>query len=178
MVAERAPRILIVPGYTNSGPNHWQSLWQAQLPNSDRIQVSSWDEPERPDWVAAIERSVAASPDPVIAVTHSLGCLALAFWAEQTQLTLRGALIVAPPNPDGPIFPVVCRGFSPPPRQRLPFPNIVVYSDNDPYGSAEYARECIAAWGSQAVALGNAGHINAKSNLGDWPAGRALLAQL
>ena len=34
------------------------------------------------------------------------------------------------------------------------------------------------AWGSRFVDLGEAGHINAETGLGDWPAGHAVLAEL
>ncbi len=27
-------RVLVVPGLHNSGPQHWQSLWQRRLPNA------------------------------------------------------------------------------------------------------------------------------------------------
>jgi len=64
------------------------------------------------------------------------------------------------------------------PAQRLPFPTIVVSSDNDPYGSAGYARACAAAWGSELVEVGAQGHLNADSGLGNWPEGFRLLATL
>ena len=33
--------ILIVPGYTNSGPDHWQTRWQAKLSTAQVIDVST-----------------------------------------------------------------------------------------------------------------------------------------
>jgi predicted alpha/beta hydrolase family esterase len=33
-------------------------------------------------------------------------------------------------------------------------------------------------WGAQWLNLGQAGHINAESSLGDWPQGHALLQTL
>ena len=35
----REPKIIMVPGYGNSGPDHWQSIWQARLPGATRMQV-------------------------------------------------------------------------------------------------------------------------------------------
>jgi len=35
-----------------------------------------------------------------------------------------------------------------------------------------------ADWGARAESLGAAGHVNAESGLGDWPAGMARLAAL
>ncbi|RXZ41520.1 RBBP9/YdeN family alpha/beta hydrolase, partial [Agromyces binzhouensis] len=64
--------LVIVPGIGGSGPLHWQSRWEAALPGVLRIAPASWDEPEVADWVAAIDRAVAASPTPPLLVAHSL----------------------------------------------------------------------------------------------------------
>ena len=32
------PPILIVPGLYNSGPDHWQSHWERELPNAQRVE--------------------------------------------------------------------------------------------------------------------------------------------
>jgi predicted alpha/beta hydrolase family esterase len=60
----------------------------------------------------------------------------------------------------------------------LPFRSRVVASHDDPYGSFAFAQACARAWGSELADVGNAGHINAASGLGDWTAGRLLLASL
>ena len=36
----------------------------------------------------------------------------------------------------------------------------------------------LADWGAEVVDIGNAGHINGESGLGDWSEGRALLGRL
>ncbi|HSU93561.1 MAG TPA: alpha/beta hydrolase, partial [Gemmatimonadaceae bacterium] len=61
---------------------------------------------------------------------------------------------------------------------RLPFPSIVVASTNDEYVTIERARFFANAWGSSFVNIGEAGHINSASDLGNWPRGRELLAEL
>jgi predicted alpha/beta hydrolase family esterase len=48
----------------------------------------------------------------------------------------------------------------------------------DPFVTAERARTFAWAWGSRFVTVGDAGHINSQSGLGDWPAGFALLQEL
>ena len=68
--------------------------------------------------------------------------------------------------------------FLPVPRARLPFRSVVVASTNDPYGSIDNARELAQAWGSEFVDVGGLGHINADSNLRDWPQGQSLLRKL
>jgi predicted alpha/beta hydrolase family esterase len=58
------------------------------------------------------------------------------------------------------------------------FPSTVVVSANDPFGSSTFAQRCADAWGSRFVDIGEAGHINADSGLGDWAEGYALFQNL
>ncbi|SHM47897.1 hypothetical protein SAMN05192549_101689 [Duganella sacchari] len=178
--------VLIVPGIGNSGAEHWQTRWQEKYADITRIAPASWDAPECDDWVAAIERAVQASGPQTLIVAHSLGCLAVAHWAH-SRVTggaatdtngIAGALLVAVPDPDGPVFPGAARGFAPLPTQRLPFPSLIVASDDDPYAKADYAQRCAQAWGSRLYRIGKRGHINAASGLGDWPEGWRLLESL
>jgi predicted alpha/beta hydrolase family esterase len=53
-----------------------------------------------------------------------------------------------------------------------------VLSADDPFSDAGRGLQLAAAWGSEVVSLGAAGHINADSGLGDWPEGIALLRAL
>ncbi|MEK9804142.1 MAG: alpha/beta hydrolase, partial [Curvibacter sp.] len=48
----------------------------------------------------------------------------------------------------------------------------------DPRCSYELAAGLAADWGAELVDAGLAGHLNADSGLGDWPAGHALLQRL
>lgn len=173
------PSVLLVPGIGNSGPSHWQSLWQSSHPNWRRLMVDNWDNVECEDWVSALERQLVNAPEDTLLVAHSLGCLAVAHWAAQTQKKLGGALLVAVPDPASASFPrSAARGFSPLPSQPLGFPTLVVCSTDDPYGSVDHGRECANAWGSEFVVVGAKGHLNAESNLGAWPQGLDLLARL
>jgi uncharacterized protein len=85
---------------------------------------------------------------------------------------------VAPSDPDGPRYPLGPTGFSPVPLEPLPFPSIVVASEDDEYVTMPRAREYADGWGSEFVSIGKAGHINSASGLGAWPAGYALLERL
>ena len=51
--------ILIIPGLGGSGPDHWQSRWQAKLPNAFRVEQTDWDHPDAADWTARILAAVA-----------------------------------------------------------------------------------------------------------------------
>jgi predicted alpha/beta hydrolase family esterase len=169
--------ILILPGIGNSGNDHWQSRWQELLPHARRVEQQDWDHAVCGVWVAALETAVRSSEPHVVLVAHSLACLQVAHWAASTHCRIRGALLVAVPDPEGAAFPREATGFSPLPVGRFAFPSIIVTSSNDPYGSVDHAHRCAGAWGSRLVEIGMAGHINAGSGLGDWAQGQALLSE-
>ncbi len=168
----------MLPGYDNSGPGHWQSLWEAEHPEYVRVQQRSWTEPVCDEWVAALDAAIVAADQAVVLVGHSLGCLAIAHHAARHTCPVRGALLVAPPNVDDPAFPPIAKTFRPIPRAPLPFPSIVVSGDDDWYMDPDTARELAGAWGSRFVLLERGGHINTDAGFGPWPEGERLLAEL
>ena len=174
--------VLILPGIGNSGPAHWQSHWERSVPGCTRLLQAEWDAPRCADWGATLDAALARAGEPVVLVTHSSSCALVAHWnvgaSAGTRAKVRGALLVGPSDPTGPCYPVGPTGFAPVPLAPLPFPTIVVASTDDIYVSLETATRYAAAWGSRLVNIGAAGHINGDSGLGDWPAGRALLAEL
>ena len=144
-----------------------------------RIQVPDWNHPVCADWIAAIGCAVAQAGQPVLIVAHSLGCLPVIAWAlADARQVPKALLLVSVPDPLGPAFPREATGFAPPACRPLPCPSIVVASEDDPYGSPIHARQCAERLGSRFVNIGAAGHINAASGLGAWPAGLALLNSL
>ncbi len=170
--------VLVVPGIGNSGPEHWQSRWEAQHPTYRRVPQRDWDNPLCLDWMDSLELAVQhAGPRTVIAA-HSLGCLLTVHWLARTRLKIGGALLVAVPDPAGRNFPSEAADFAPVPQQRLRCRSTVVASVDDPYGDLEFARACADAWGSRFVNIGKAGHINAASGLGNWEEGHRLLEEL
>ena len=176
------PLILIVPGLNNSGPGHWQTIWQEQRRDCQRVELGMWEQPHRNTWVNQLKLAIRQADRPVILAAHSLGCLAVAWWAQLEQSgpdsPVRGALLVAPPEVDHrPHDPRVAT-FAPTPVQPLPFPTILVGSHNDHYMSFRTARRLARNWGAQFADAGAIGHINADSNLGEWPFGQFLLEQL
>lgn len=167
--------VIILPGLGNSGPDHWQSLWQRRDPASRRFAPADWDRPMRDDWLRALDAAVAAAAEPPLLVAHSLACLLVAHWAARSAAQpVRGAFLVAPPDPDGPAFPAETATFRDPPANTLPFPALVVASSDDPFGAVEAARRLAASWGAGFVIAGALGHINSASGVGDWPQGAAL----
>jgi predicted alpha/beta hydrolase family esterase len=170
--------VLIVPGWGDSGPQHWQSLWEQANPGFRRVIQQDWQYPIRAEWVETLTREVRAAGRPAVVVAHSLGCIAVAHCASAGALPIRGALLVAPPDVEDPDFPPLSEGFAPVPRARLAFPSIVVASRNDPFTDYERARSLADAWGSRFVDAGNSGHLNSDAGFGPWPLGETLLAEL
>jgi len=173
------PTVLILPGWQNSGPDHWQSRWEA-LHGYTRVQQHDWMQPLRGDWMSQLEEAVLAAPGPVVLAAHSLGCLLTAAWASHSRNTRRvvGALLVAPGDAEREEFRAPLKSWSPIVLQRLPFASTLLGSRNDPYCSFARAQQFAAAWGSAFVDYGHRGHINAESDLDDWPEGLQLLNQL
>ena len=170
-----SPTIVIVPGWRDSGPGHWQSLWAKRLPHARRVVQEDWISPSRSAWVEALTRQILAVPGPVVVAAHSLGCIATAHLPAQAAARIQGALLVAPADPER---RAVLDDFAPVPACRLPYASIVVASSNDPYCPVRLAGAYARAWGSEFVRLRNAGHINVESGHGEWPLGLALLHSL
>lgn len=170
--------IILLPGYGNSGPDHWQSHWERRERAIRRFRPTDWDRPDLDDWIRALDRSIAETRLRVVLVAHSLSCLLVPHWAGRAGVRshrVAGAFLVAPPDPAAAVFPPEAAGFAPVPMVRLPFPALVVASPDDPYGSVLHARTCARAWGAGFVEADARGHINAASGIGLWVEGIRLL---
>lgn len=171
--------IVIVPGLNGSGPDHWQTHWEALLPNAIRAVQADWVRPRRRPWIDALINTIAAHPGAIL-VAHSLGCALVANAVKDfPNVDVIAALLVSPSDVDwvehieDPL-----RDFAPMPLSRFPFRTIVAASRNDPYVKFERAEFFAAEWGAELVDVGAKGHINADSGLGDWPEGLAILERL
>lgn len=175
----KACNILLLPGWQNSGPQHWQSRWEA-LYGDMRVEQHDWMHPLRGDWISRLEDVLLAKSSPSILVAHSLGCMLTAAWASISRNThlVQGALLVAPGDPEREELRPVLKSWSPVVMQKLPFKSVLLGSHTDPYCSFARAQAFAAAWGAELVDYGERGHINAESGLGDWPEGRAMAMAL
>ena len=164
--------ILIIPGLGGSGPDHWQSRWQAKLPNAFRVDQADWDHPDAADWTARIVAAAARCERPVVAVAHSLGVIALARAAQQVGPSLAASFLVAPPS-EGAIAAIAAidPAFRPFPTAPLPFKSLLVGSRTDPYATPEDTAALAIAWEATFLDAGEAGHINGESGHGPWPEG-------
>lgn len=178
----QSPSVLTVPGLGNSGPTHWQTLWEQSRLDTRRVELGMWDTPHRNTWVTKLDQAIAQAKAPVILVGHSLGCQAIAWWASLSPQPygwpVAGALLVAPADVDRPGIPAELATFAPAPRTTLPFPSLLVASSDDPWIEMDTAHSLAADWGSHFIDAGARGHLNAASGLGWWPDGLELLERV
>lgn len=176
------PLILTIPGLNGSGPDHWQSIWEATRGDCERVDLGMWTEPRRNPWVTKLDHAIKSAPAPVVLAAHSLGCLAVAWWAalegQPYGWPVAGALLVAPPDCDRDHAERTLSGFGPVPKVSLPFPSIVVASRDDPYASLDRSHSMAKFWGSHFVDAGELRHINAESDVGAWLFGQRLIDRL
>jgi hypothetical protein len=173
------PTILTVPGLGGSGRSHWQTLWEESRPDTVRVELGMWNTPHRNAWVTKLDEAIRRAQAPVILAAHSLGCLAVAWWAELSPQPygwpVAGALLVAPADVDRADTRAELRGFAPSPKTALPFPSILVASQDDPWIDIDRAHSLAVEWGSHFVDAGPQGHLNAASGIGWWREGQELL---
>jgi uncharacterized protein len=167
---------MILPGYGNSSPDHWQSYFEKNLLNCFRLAPGSWELPDCRDWVEAIENQTQKiDGKKLFVITHSLGGIAFLHWSKQFRRKIQGAMIVAPPDIETPYIDLGLQSFAPIPRQRLTFPSFVVASDNDNWMHCERTKYFTECWGSELIMIRNAGHINPASGFSEWDEGLTML---
>lgn len=165
--------ILIIPGWSGSGPDHWQSRWEAKLSTARRVEQADWYKPDRAEWAANIAAAVAAAARPVILVAHSAGNSSVAHVASSLPPgKVAGAFLVAPASERAlHAIPGLPADFCRHSREKLPFRSVLASSSTDPYCTVDEAQELAGAWGSEFSDAGDAGHINSASGHGPWPEG-------
>jgi uncharacterized protein len=194
---------LILPGWQNSGCDHWQTIWEVQH-GYQRVMQHDWMRPLRGDWITRLEdhllsihersaqetrrlepeNTLKTEPEndaaDILLIAHSLGCHLVAAWAALSKNThrVRGALLVAPPDCVREQLPHELQSWRAPVLQKLPFPSICLISSNDPFCDLAPGQAMADAWGSRCIELGDKGHINADSGLKDWPQGRLWVEEL
>ena len=177
--------VLIIPGLRDAVAMHWQTLLWARRADTCAVAPMGRANLDCARRVEAIERAMAAIPEPPIVVAHSGGVIMFAHWARKYSRPIRGALLATPPDfeqpmPDGyPTIDALQRGgWLPVPRDPLPFPSIVVASRNDPLGRIDRIAELARAWGSRFDDIGEVGHLNPASGFGPWPEAATYIAEL
>ncbi|WP_281226313.1 RBBP9/YdeN family alpha/beta hydrolase [Flavobacterium aquiphilum] len=174
------PHLLIIPGLGDSSEKHWQSFWLQKFPNSTKVIQDNWDEPQLSEWLDRLSETIKKTEEPTILVAHSLAVSLVMHWiSKNNNPNIVGAMLVAPADVDSPEHtPDFLRHFSPIPIQTVPFPTLVIGTENDTYMSLERAKELATHWGSDFINIGQKGHINSESNLEYWEEGQNYLQQL
>ena len=169
--------IIIVPGFSGSGPDHWQSRWETKLSTARRMAHTDWKSRDSAHWDGSVAEAVNAATRPVVLVGHSLGVAAIEAALPDLRNRVAGAFLVARPDLSGSdAVPEKLRGFGAYRRSRLPFPAMLVASRNDPYSAFEFTDGLGQDWGALVLDAGEAGHINAEAGYGPWPEGSMAFA--
>jgi predicted alpha/beta hydrolase family esterase len=175
----REPRFVFLAGVGDSEPEHWQRRWYRAIPDALWVQHDDWERITRDRWIADLDAALQALSSRAVIVAHSLGCLLTAEWLrERPRPSVAGAFLVAPPDVASPHFPPTVLGFEPIdrcPPEPLQCPAMVVASTTDRYATIERSRAVAAHWGASMVEVGDCGHINLASGIGDWCEGQELM---
>ncbi|MGI8546951.1 MAG: RBBP9/YdeN family alpha/beta hydrolase, partial [Gemmatimonadaceae bacterium] len=59
---------MIIPGWSNSGPVHWQRIWEREDPSFTLVEQSNWLNPDLTDWIGTIDRAVSHAVEPAVIV--------------------------------------------------------------------------------------------------------------
>ncbi|MFC0529138.1 RBBP9/YdeN family alpha/beta hydrolase [Phytohabitans kaempferiae] len=168
-------RVLLVPGRSPAGPGHWLTLWADAHPEYVWVRRRTTPDIDLDDRVAALDRVLAADPEPAVLVATSLGCLTVARWAAgagggvpAARGQVVAALLTVPPDVPDLVDPL----------PRLPFRTVVVGSRDDEHMSFARAQAFAEALGADFYDGGAVGHLNTASGYGPWPDGERLLARL
>lgn len=172
--------ILMVPGWTGAGPDHWMTRWQGKLRTARRVEQDDWDLVDLGRWTTRLCERIEAAERPVMLVGHSCGVGTIVHAAARRGSAggkIIGSFLVAPPSE------VACAGlpgmdpaFAVYPRDPLPFPGMLVASRNDEHCSYDEAGDLALALGCELVDAGESGHLNTASGHGPWPEGVLKLA--
>src|SRR4029453_11565501 len=109
-----------------------------KLPNATSVPRMKRNKLSRAAWIELLDRTLAMVETPPILAAPRAACMIVAHWAKGYERPIEGALLATPPDferplPDG--YPtmeaLLCNGWLPTPRDRLPFPSIVATSGND-----------------------------------------------
>jgi predicted alpha/beta hydrolase family esterase len=166
---------VFVAGYGNSTEGHWQNSWCKITKNSYWVEQDDWNNPNCVGWIESLNALVQSIDGPILLVSHSLGGSTIIEWSKKYSANIIGAFMVAVPDVQCEHFPKEISGYQLPPLEKLPFPSMVLASTNDPYSTLDRSKYFVGIWGSDLTIVGDLKHVNADSNIGEWPYGLNLL---
>ena len=173
-----AATILILPGYGDSGPGHWQTLWErgtagrASSRTTGRIPIST-------AWTRRLDEALDRTDGPV---GSSRTAWVARWWRMRPRRSDRGSRARSSwRRPTSTRSAICC------PRSKRSRPCRCDNCRSRRSSSAARTtrtpspRACESfanAWGARHVELDGAGHVNVDSGHGEWPEGQRLLAEL
>jgi predicted alpha/beta hydrolase family esterase len=173
-----APVVLMLPDIDSCESGYWQHHWTQSRIDCTILDMGGSARPDRNSWVTRLDRAVRRLDAPVVLVGHGAGALAIAWWAallgQEVEATIVGALLIAPQDPADPRHDRL-DDFAPLPSTILPFPSLVVASENDPQLSVDRAFSIARQWGAGFARFGECGHFTESDGLGLWLEGEDLL---
>lgn len=173
-----APTCITVPGLNGSGPDHWQTRAEKEIPNCRRVSGIDFNKPVVAAWADAIRNNIRDEAGSVILIAHSFGCLASVVAIADNETKVAGVILVAPASPQrfsatgliGFGHGVSTTLLSAIPSRPLGVPGMLIASSDDPWMKMTHARFWAENWGLRFSCLRKAGHINVESGFGGWPA--------
>ena len=162
--------VIISPGLGDSDANHWQTWLEncGKWPTK-RVKQDDWTHPEHDSWMQQLQATIDATEGDIVLVGHSCGAVAITQWAQNYPSDrIKGAILVAPADVDSDTALPAITDHRPMSAEHLPFPTILICSDNDPHMTLERSHYFAQCWGSCLIELDDAGHINAESGFGPW----------
>lgn len=180
------PTVLFVPGLRDHVEDHWQTHAQKKIPGAQCVSPIEHDKLSCDARVKALHAALEKIDGPVVLAAHSAGVMIVVQWAQKyRRANIIGALLAAPADVESPmpagyptVEPLAANGWTPIPRQALPFASIVAASTNDPLCSFERAKGLARNWGSRCIDVGAVGHINPPAGFGEWKQGEDLIREL
>ena len=180
------PTVLFVPGLRDHVEDHWQTHAQKKIPGAHSVAPLEHDKLSREARVEVLQSALSGIAGPVVLAAHSAGVMIVVHWAQKyRRADIVGALLAAPADVEAPMpagYPTVdqlaAAGWTPIPRQPLPFPSIVAASTNDPLCSLPRAESFARDWGSRFLDVGAVGHINPPAGVGEWKQGEDLIHEM
>jgi len=180
------PVCITVPGLNGSGPDHWQSWAEKEIPDCRRVTGIDFDKPVIAAWADAIRKNIRDEAGSVILIAHSFGCLASIVAIADNETKVAGVILVAPASPQRFSATGLILGDTLSqntllgclPANPLGVPGVVIASTDDPWMKITHAQYWADAWGLRFTWLRNAGHINAESGFGRWSSLTRLIQNL
>ncbi len=171
---------VVIPGWTGSGPGHWQT-WLEEQSAADgrptrRPDFADVDYPDLAEWLAALRAALADLPaDGFDVVAHSLGAVLWLHHVAAPGDSPRAArvVLVSPPAP-GTAIPEIAAFFPPPMDidtvRRGADGTVLVAGDDDPYLPDGIADAYGLPLKMATTVIAGGGHLNIDAGYGEWPA--------